>query len=60
MRDPARIEPFLDTLKEAWEKVPDWRFMQLVNNMQRSMGDDGFYLEDNECLDFIKQAFEIN
>lgn len=60
MRDPARIGPFLDVLKTAWEKVPDWRFMQLVNNMQRSMDSDGFYIDDDDCLDFIKQAFEIN
>jgi hypothetical protein len=33
MRDPERIEPFLQQLKELWLQVPDWRFGQLVENV---------------------------
>jgi hypothetical protein len=48
MRDPKRIEPFLEQLKELWLQVPDWRFGQLVENvvvdisMLWHMDDDDF------------------
>lgn len=44
MRDPARIEPFLNELKELWLKWPDMRFGQLVLALygpMRIYGDDG-------------------
>lgn len=33
MRDPARIEPFLEELAALWKQHPDWRFGQLVYNV---------------------------
>jgi len=33
MRDPKRIATLLDKIKELWEKVPDWRFGQLLINL---------------------------
>ena len=32
MRDPQRIDRVLATIREAWEKVPDWRLGQLLIN----------------------------
>ena len=30
MRDPDRIEPMLDMVREAWEAAPDLRLGQLI------------------------------
>lgn len=35
MRDPDRIEPFLDALGELWKRHPDMRFGQLFMNLVR-------------------------
>lgn len=43
MRDQKRIDKFCETLKVYWHMVPDWRFMQLVCNLQAQIGSDGFY-----------------
>ena len=34
-RDAGRIQPFCDRLARAWEKLPDWRFGQLMINLMR-------------------------
>lgn len=36
MRDPERIDPFLEKFAELWKKVPDWRFGQLIMNLTRT------------------------
>lgn len=59
MRDINRIEQFMDCLKECWKKVPDWRFMQLIINVQRAMGQDGFYIEDDKMIKIFKQYFNM-
>jgi len=53
-RDPDRIDGFLEVLGKAWKKVPDWRFFQLVCNLQRMIGSDGFYWEDDKAKEFIR------
>lgn len=35
MRDPARIDPFLEKLAQLWKRHPDQRFGQLVMNLTR-------------------------
>lgn len=50
MRDPARIYPFLNKFAELWMTVPDWRFGQLVSNLQRWEDNDLFYVEDDDFL----------
>lgn len=57
MRDKKRIKSFLEELQNIWEQVPDWRFFQLVCNIQRGLGSDGFYLEDDDALARIKNLF---
>ena len=50
MRDPDRIEPFLNEVGKMWkEKVPDWRFGQLIYNMF-SECPDPFFLEEDRFL----------
>lgn len=57
MRDKKRIKSFLEELQNIWEQAPDWRFFQLVCNIQRGLGSDGFYLEDDDALTRIKNMF---
>ena len=58
MRDPKRIDKFCETLKVYWHMVPDWRFMQLVCNLQAQIGSDGFYLEDDQAMELIEQMLK--
>lgn len=58
MRDPNRIDKFCEMLKVYWHMVPDWRFMQLVCNLQSYIGGDGFYLEDDKVMKMLKNWFE--
>ena len=60
MRDPKRIDEFCDKLKTYWHMVPDWRFMQLICNLQLSIGSDGFYLEDDKIMELIDQMLGIH
>ena len=61
MRDPKRIEVVLEKFGELWAKYPDWRFMQLICNMQSASRNDMFYVGDDtfiEIIDlFIKEGF---
>ena len=60
MRDPDRIEPFLNELGEIWKtKCPDWRFGQFIYNVVLDTGDP-FYLEDDKMLERIREFFGIN
>lgn len=59
MRDPNRIDKFLSVLGEAWKLVPDWRFFQLICNLQRRKGSDCFYMEDDEVEQFIIELFRL-
>ena len=57
-RDVHRIQPFCDRLAKAWEKLPDWRFGQLMMNImldyQREHGWDVFYAEEDELIEYIE------
>lgn len=54
MRDKNRIDAFCLRLAEAWKNVPDWRFGQLVCNLQRANGNDMFYVEDDKAIELIE------
>ncbi len=58
MRNPDRIKPFLETVEELWNKYPDWRFMQLICNLQRYLGTDGFYYEDDKMREILEAMIE--
>lgn len=62
MRDPNRIDKFCNELAEMWHKVPDWRFGQLMDNVLGSYvgdtGNDVFFVEDDEMLDYFKKYFK--
>ena len=58
MRDINRIQPLLTDLGNVWEQCfPDWRFMQVVNNFQSWLQNDGFCIEDDKLIEkFCKFA----
>ena len=61
MRDPNRIPEFLATVQRCWEKVPDWRFGQLIENLKRFMNkQDLFYIEDNDLAAYLLDFFNIS
>ena len=54
MRDIDRIKPFLDEFGEIWKtNFPDWRFGQLMCNLQSYVGSDLFYCEENKILEIL-------
>lgn len=60
MRDPNRISEVLMMLQQGWEKVPDWRLGQLIENLKRYIGiDDLFYIEDDEMTKKIVDFFDL-
>jgi len=56
MRDPKRIGEILNEFAILWDKVPDWRFFQLLQNIGFDPGRDYFYLEDDTLLKTLKDA----
>ena len=47
-------------LQQSWEKVPDWRFRQLVENLRIYIGvDDLFYIEDDKMIEYIIDFFDL-
>ena len=60
MRDSNRISEVLSMLRQGWEKVPDWRFGQLIENLKRYIGvDDLFYIEDDKMTEYIIDFFDL-
>lgn len=60
MRNPDRIPKILSLLQQGWDKVPDWRFGQLIENLKRYIGvKDLFYIEDDEMVENIINFFKM-
>lgn len=58
MRNPDRIQSFCNRLANAWRRVPDWRFGQLMMNCLGEMsaaGRDPFFPEEDEMINFIEK-----
>ena len=58
MRDVKRIKPFLEEIEKLWEKVPDWRFGQLIVNVLGTCKKDPFFYEEDEMLELWKEFFK--
>lgn len=64
MRDVNRLHSFYNELmKIHMENFPDWRFGQLINNLERWLQvnkkiDDVFYIEENAMLRYINEFVE--
>lgn len=60
MRDPNRIPEIMALLQRGWQKVDDWRFGQLIENLKRYIGvDDLFYIEDDKMIEKIIDYFDL-
>jgi len=57
MRDPDRIDKYLDDLKRVWKKYPDVRLMQLLMNVTGD-GPNVYYLEDNTVIEAVTKYYE--
>lgn len=57
MRNINRIDEFCADFAAIWKKVPDWRFMQLICNFTRWLGQDGFYMEEDMVLEKLNEFF---
>lgn len=60
-RPVERIDSFLEELGRFWKKHPDWRFGQLMCNLDRRYrtehnGNDYFYLEEDQFLEFLEDC----
>lgn len=56
MRNPERIDDFCEELKKLWKsKVPNWRFGQIVCNLQSFRQNDLFYYEEDKFLNTFKE-----
>ena len=61
MRNPERIPEIMALFQKGWEKVPDWRFGQVIENFKRYVGkSDIFYLEDEELKKNIIDFFDLD
>lgn len=56
MRDAKRIESFLNTIREVWEKVPDYRLGQLITVAAQTA--DLFSIEDAELQHRLAELSE--
>ena len=61
MRDPERINPFLEKLGKIWkENCPDWRFGQLIENVFGESKYVIFYMEEDRMLTEFNNYFVRN
>ena len=58
MRDPNRIYKICNALAEQWSRVPDWRLMQLIVNLQSYEDNDFFYCEDEDFIKILKKMLD--
>jgi hypothetical protein len=58
VRKVERIPKFLKELVKYWQKVPDWRFGQLVSNVFGTCERDPFFYEENEMLEIFEKFFK--
>lgn len=56
MRDPNRLEPLYDYLKEVHSTYfPDWRFFQFIDNFKSWLRRDTFYIEDDKVKELMEK-----
>ena len=61
MRDPKRIDKYMDKLGKIWIDYPDFRFGQLLVNLlgdvQDEVGMDLFFVEDEEFFAAFEKCY---
>ena len=58
MRDPNRIEPLLQLIREVWYKSPDLRLTQLIMNALKT-NHDPYYIEDERLEQALQEYKEL-
>lgn len=63
MRDVNRIALYTEKLREQWERVPDWRFGQLIANtlghaLVETNCPDIFMIEDDEFFEAFEKVID--
>lgn len=56
-RDPDRIDPVLDTIKQIWSRFPDLRLCQLIENCKPNDLDDMYYIEDDDLIKLLDSTY---
>ena len=56
-RDPKRITPTLDIIKQIWKMHPDLRLSQLILNVKKPEEFDLYYVEDDELIKRITKLY---
>lgn len=60
MRDPNRIDDFMQRLHDIWkQECPDWRFGQMIFNVFNQLDFDPFMIEDNQMLYEFERYFNL-
>ena len=54
MRDINRIYMITTRLAKVWRELPDWRLAQLLSNFYSAIGQDCFYMEDDQFMSCIE------
>ena len=55
MEKNAHIHSILTKIEDVWNRVPDWRFMQLLDNFLEENAADCFYIEDDKFIDELEK-----
>lgn len=63
MRNPNRIDTFVEKVRDAWKEFPDWRFGQFMLNvlgdMQGRARYDLFFMEDEDFFKLFDEVIKI-
>jgi hypothetical protein len=59
MRDVKRIPKILRKLKEIWEKNPEMRLGQLIENAFLYLGKDIYYVEDEDLIKRLEEFYSL-
>lgn len=57
MRDPKRIKPFLEKLEQIWNKFPDMRFGQFIENVSHLKKQELYFLEEEQLLELFENFY---
>ena len=58
MEEFEHREEVLEWLEKLWTRYSDWRFMQLIVNMQSVFRGNMFYMDDDMFIEQIKERIE--
>lgn len=57
MRDPKRIDSYVDKLKEVWVEHPDLRLGQLILNISSMHHIDLYNIEDDRLFEMMEKLY---